>query len=157
MWPRKPHLSPWRWGSQHWIRQEYWQVHKWNGQGTAQSLGEVIYPRLNRHRYKQGMYHPSFSVQWRSFLFFPSSRICGSQFIVFCQPNGHNVYWLMSSSIPMQVPGFSNWKSVIIIMCRLYSATLLKDPAALYNKSVAGGNCKVAGALFCDDNGAIVG
>ena len=41
VWPWKPHLSPRRWVSQHWIGQDYWQVHKWKGQNAAQSLGEV--------------------------------------------------------------------------------------------------------------------
>ena len=47
-WPWKPHLSPRRWVSQHRIGQDYWQVHKWKGQNTAQSLGEVATRRLNR-------------------------------------------------------------------------------------------------------------
>ena len=47
-WPWKPHLSPRRWVSQHQIRQDYLQVHRWKGQNAAQSLGEVATQRLNR-------------------------------------------------------------------------------------------------------------
>ena len=36
--------------------------------------GKSYTQRLNCYRYKQGMYHPSFSIQWGSFLFF--LRIC---------------------------------------------------------------------------------
>ena len=103
-WPLKPQLSPRRWVSQHRIRQDYWQVHKWKGQNAAQSLGEVTTQRLNRHRYMQGMYPPStnnisiqdkvvsLSVQWGSVLFFTSAIIHLHQFIVFWQLEGHNVY-----------------------------------------------------------------